>query len=137
MLSAKEVTLISPDQSGGGRGDVNGDPIDVGIKKHDEKSDKVKLKIYDKIHRFIKVILRLAKYDSYDDEYRIKSENGDYVKRSNIVDLLTNSMSPGKILHGEEEFISLLARANVDPELLLNENIKSKLLNYQLKDMIL
>jgi len=39
-------------------------------------------------------------------------------------------MSPGRVLHGEEEFIALLADSNVDPELLMNENVKSKLINY-------
>ena len=74
--------------------------------------------------------MKLAKLDSYDDLLRIKTRNGNYLDKSNIVDLLTHSMSAGKVLHGEEEFIALLARSGVDPELILNENVKSKLIGY-------
>ena len=127
MHSAKRVTLVPPDQSGSGN--ENLDMVQTESEKN-EKIDKIKFKIYDKIHRFIKVILKLAKLDSYDDLLRIKTKNGNYLDKSNIVDLLTHSMSAGKVLHGEEEFIALLARSGVDPELILNENVKSKLIGY-------
>ena len=127
MQSAKRVTLVPPDQSGSGNEHL--DVVQTESEKN-EKIDKIKFKIYDKIHRFIKVILKLAKLDSYDDLLRIKTKNGNYLDKSNIVDLLTHSMSAGKVLHGEEEFIALLARSGVDQELILNENVKSKLIGY-------
>ena len=133
MHSAKKVTLVPPEQTGGAAED---EVIDSGsysgeVSKN-EKYDKIKYKIYDKIHRFIKVILKLAKSNSYDEEsLRIKTKNGTYLEKSNIVDLLTHSMSIGKVLHGEDEFIALLAENNVDPDLILNENVKSKLLRYR------
>ena len=39
-------------------------------------------------------------------------------------------MSVGKVLHGEDEFIVLLAKCNIDPDLILNDNVKSKLISY-------
>ena len=132
MQSAKRVTLVPPEQSGGSQeqtADSGSISVEVG---KSEKFDKIKDKIYDKIHRFIKVIFKLAKHDSYDDEtLRIKSRNGGYIDQTNIVYLLTHAMSLGKVLHGEEEFIALLSSSGVDPELILNENVKSKLMRYR------
>lgn len=131
MQSAKRVTLVPPDQTGGSQEDnPDSGPISVN-EVQTEKVDKIKFKISDKIHRFIKVILKLAKYQSYDDSLRIKSRSGNYLEQSNIVDLLTHAMAPGKVLHGEEEFIALLASCGVDPELILNENLKAKLIRFQ------
>jgi len=100
------------------------------------KIDKIKTKIYDKIHRFIKVILKLARNVGYDDELRIKLGNGKYLEKSNIIDLLTHAMSIGKVLYGENEFIELLSHANIDPELIINENVKLKLIQYNNKSQI-
>jgi hypothetical protein len=44
-------------------------------------------------------------------------------------------MSSGRVLHGENEFISLLHRAGVDPELTLNENVKNKLKTFHSKSV--
>ena len=44
-------------------------------------------------------------------------------------------MSPGKILFGENEFLDLLQRSRVPPELILNENVRHRMIsinrNYQ------
>lgn len=128
MLSmAKKVTLVPPSQTGGS--DENSGEISIPI----EKTDKIKLKIYDKIHRFIQLSLQLANHKAYDEQNRIKTESGNYLEKSNLVDLLTQAMSPGKVLHGEQEFIALLSRCNVDPDLILNDNMKSKLINMKTK----
>ena len=128
MLSAKRVVLVPPKQTGGNaeESEPNAESGTVTI----EKFDKIKHKIYDKVHRFIKVISKLAQNDSYDENLRIKSRSGTYLEKTNLVDLLTHSMSIGKVLHGEDDFIALLAKSHVDPELILNENVKSKLINY-------
>ena len=134
MQSAKRVTLVPPEQDGGSVDFIPESGSYVGEPVRSEKTDKIKFKIYDKIHRFIKIILKLAKSESYDEGLRIKSRNGKFLEKSNIVDLLTHAMSAGKVLHGEEEFIGLLAECGVDPELILNENVKSKLEQYMNKN---
>ena len=134
MLSAKKITLVPPEQSGGStnlNGEIdnnNSGSVSIPTEKP-EKMDRIKFKIYDKIHRFIKVILKLAQSNSYDENLRIKTKSGSYLDKSNIVDLLTHAMSPGKFLHGEDEFVNLLADSNVDPELIMNQNLKIKLIN--------
>jgi hypothetical protein len=75
------------------------------------------------------IMSRLASINGYDDEGRIKDGNGDFMNKTDIAVLLLNAMSPGKIIIGEQEFITLLKTANVNPDLILNENVRSKLLN--------
>lgn len=133
MQSAKKVILVPPKQTGGAITDIDSSQSDP-MPNEEEKSgkvDRIKFKIYDKIHRFIKIILKIAQTDGYDDSLRIKTRDGNFLDKSNIVDLLTHAMSLGKVLHGEEDFIALMAKANVDPDLILNENVKSKLLQHK------
>ena len=125
MQSARKVVLVEPlIQSGGGP--------EEGLIESEVKTDKIKSKIYDKIHRFIKIILKLARSVAYDEDLRIKLKNGKYLEKSNIVDLLTHAMSVGKVLYGENEFIQVLNDSNVDPDLIINENVRLKLI--QLKN---
>ena len=137
MQSAKKVTLIPPKESQIG-GNLESEEIDSEngkISSSVEKpTDKVKSKIYDKIHRFIKVILKLARTVGYDEDLRIKLNNGKYLEKSNIVDLLTHAMSVGKVLYGESEFIQLLAESNVDPNLIINDNVRLKLIQFKNKN---
>jgi hypothetical protein len=76
------------------------------------------------------VILKLARKIGYDSDLRIKLKNGKYLEKSNIVDLLTHAMSVGKVLYGEQEFIDLLADSDVDPDLIINDNVRIKLLQH-------
>ena len=131
MQSAKKVTLIPPKeiQYGGGQNELEqSGSISLPVS---QEPDKIKSKIYDKIHRFIKVILKLARTVGYDEDLKIKLKNGKYLEKSNIVDLLTHAMSVGKVLYGEDEFIQLLAESNVDPDLIINQNVKLKLIQYK------
>lgn len=132
MLSAKKIKLIPPldsNQIGTGiENNENQDDSGAITSELEKKTDKIKKKIYDKIHRFIKIILQIAKSNGYDNEYRIKTKNGKYLDKSNLVDLLTQSMTVGKVLYGENEFIELLSKCGVDPELIINDNVRLKLI---------
>ena len=136
MQYAKKVTLIPHNSE---RFDQYGGAVDntasEGIlsSEIEPKVDKIKTKIYDKIHRFIKIILKLARNVGYDDDLRIKLKNGKYLDKSNIIDLLTHAMSVGKVLYGENEFIELLSDNRIDPDLIINENVKLKLIQYNKK----
>jgi hypothetical protein len=143
MLSAKRVVLVPNEgqkiQKGGAINDdfnfETNSQQNVGeiVSEIVPKKDRIKIKIYDKIHRFIKIIIKLARYSGYDEELRIRLKNGKYLDKSNIVDLLTHAMSAGKLLYGENEFIELLHNCGVDPELIINDNVKSKLLQFSRK----
>ena len=128
MLSARKITLVPPEESevtqfGSGVETEESGSLTTFVEK---STDKIKSKIYDKIHRFIKVILKLARTIGYDDDLRIKLRSGKYLEKSNIVDLLTHAMSAGKVLYGENEFVELLAECGVDPNLIINDNVRNK-----------
>ncbi len=140
MQSAKKITLVPPksdqvEQYGKGLDDLSENTGSL-VTEVAPKNDKVKSKIYDKIHKFIKIILKLARSIGYDNDLRIKLKNGTYLEKSNIVDLLTHAMSVGKVLYGESEFIELLSNSGVDPSLIINENVRMKLIQYLNKGKI-
>lgn len=81
----------------------------------------------DKIQRLLKIVLKIADIKGYDYMWRIKRTDGKTVDNSNIINLLLHAMSPGKLLVGEKEFIDLLYKANVDADLIINDNVKAKL----------
>ena len=82
----------------------------------------------EKIIRLIKIALKIAKINSYDDELRIIGNNGEYVEGSNLADLLKYVLTSQKII-GENEFTKILHDANVDPQWITNENVRARLLS--------
>jgi len=83
---------------------------------------------FQKVPYIIKVALKLATINGYDDQYRIRNRNGKYLVNTNVHDLLNHCMSVGRKLTAENEFIELLAEADIDPDWILNENVKAKLI---------
>ena len=79
--------------------------------------------------RIMKILLKLAKINGYDLVGRVRNKNGSFINDSDLLDLINDAMSHGKLLIGQSEFINLLYEANVEPDLIINENIKAKLLN--------
>jgi hypothetical protein len=84
---------------------------------------------FDKLTRLLKIILKLANIEGYNQEGKIKTPSGDYLMHSDIVSLLNHAMTVGRVLIGEQEFIKLLYKAQIEPDLIVNENVKSKLSN--------
>ena len=85
----------------------------------------------EKIVRLIKIALKIAKTNSYDEELRIIGENGNPIQNSNLPLLLKYVMTPEKVIVAENDFIRILYEAGVDPDWISNENVKYKLLNYR------
>jgi hypothetical protein len=75
------------------------------------------------------IILKIARINGYDDETRIRGSDGNFIENSNLITLLDYVTSGGKRLVGEEEFFELMKKANVPPELILNENARLKLIS--------
>jgi len=82
----------------------------------------------EKITKQLKIILKIAKVDGYDLDLRIKDEAGRPVYNSNIISLLNDATSMSKVLVGYDAFVQLLYKANVDPEWITNENVKTRLM---------
>lgn len=75
------------------------------------------------------IALKLGRIKGYDDTRRILSTDGKYISGSDISMLIEEAMTPKRVLVGMDEFIKLLAKANVDPDQILNDNIKKKLIS--------
>lgn len=90
----------------------------------------------EKLINQLKIILKLAKIDAYDTSLRIKNNRGEFIEHSNIINLLQNATVLAKVLVGQDDFISLLFKAKVEPELIANENIRAKLINLYEKPIV-
>ena len=131
MSLAKKVVLVPPANDNNSNFQIGGGEIqeNVGeLRSKVLKSNKFKSKLYDKMQEFFIVILKLARKYGYDDALRIRLKNGSYLEKSNVIDLLNNAMSMGKVLYGETEFIELLQSSNINPDLIINDNVRKKLI---------
>jgi len=82
-----------------------------------------------RLEKQMKIVLALAKIEGYDEALRIKDEYGNYIKNSDIITLLNNAMTSGRVLIGQDSFILLLKEAKVPPDLIINDEVRSKLLS--------
>ena len=133
MSLAKKVVLVPPADDNysnfqTGCGEIGQRENVVELRSKVSKSNKFKSKLYDKMQKFFIVILKLARKYGYDDSLRIRLKNGNYLEKSNVIDLLNNAMSMGKVLYGETEFIELLQSSNINPDLIINDNVRKKLI---------
>lgn len=76
----------------------------------------------------IKILLKLAKIEGYDENGRIRNRNGEFIDGSSLLHLIINAMSVGHVLVGESEFIDLMKEAKITPDEIPNNNVKAKLL---------
>lgn len=83
---------------------------------------------FQKVPMIIRTVFNLALINGYDKQMRIRNKNGEFIPNSNLMDLLNYAMSVGKKLQATNEFIDLLAEADVDPDWIINENVKQMLL---------
>ena len=92
-----------------------------------KKNKSVKEKSLDKMNKILTIILKLAKIGGYDEYGRIY-DKGVFLENSSISALILNALTPGRILTGESEFIELLSKAKIDPDMIVNDNVKAKLI---------
>ena len=83
---------------------------------------------FQKVPMIMRTVFNLALINGYDKQMRIRSSSGEFIPNSNLLDLLNHAMSVGKKLQATNEFIDLLAEAEVDPDWIINENVKQLLL---------
>lgn len=85
----------------------------------------------DKITKLLYIVLKIASNNSYDEDLKILDRNNQPISDSNIVVLLNHCLSHEKILVGEKDFIRILYESKVDPNWIVNENVRAKLLNFK------
>ncbi|RWR98833.1 hypothetical protein B4U79_14110, partial [Dinothrombium tinctorium] len=86
----------------------------------------IKQRAFDKINRMLKIILGLARINAYDVTGRIRNGRA-FMPNTDIVALINHALTPGRVLVGEHEFIHLLHEAKINPDLITNDNLRSKL----------
>jgi len=83
--------------------------------------------LFSKQIRILKIAFPLAKRNSFNDDLNIKKTDGSFNVKSNLAQLLNLTQTNVKLNPGLEDLIHQLREANVNPELITNEIIKSKL----------
>lgn len=87
----------------------------------------------EKIIRLIKIALKIAKKDAYDDQMRILDIMGRPIDGTYLPTLLKYIVTPQKIIIGEDDFIRILHDADIDPEWITNENVRARLKEFDRK----
>ncbi|RWS21429.1 uncharacterized protein B4U80_03057, partial [Leptotrombidium deliense] len=86
------------------------------------------IKFHEKLIRQLKIILKFAKINAYDENGRIRNQAGNFIPNSSIIQLLNHAMTVSRVLLAENEFIDLLLEADIDPDMIINDNVRSKLM---------
>jgi len=93
-----------------------------------EPKQKAKRSTNGLLRHLLQIAIKLAKIDAFEIDGRIRSIEGKLLDGTNVIDLLDHVSSPRKALHGLDEFIKLLFKAGVEPDMILNRDVKIELM---------
>ena len=79
----------------------------------------------------LKIALILANKRAYNDKLQIKRRDGSFNQDSDLIKLLGLTQNKVKNITGLYDFIQQLQASKIDPDLILNENIKDKLIAFK------
>jgi len=82
----------------------------------------------DSIERLILMISPLTEIKAFNKNFNIRGNNGEYIPNTNIAKLLGLTQHRVRSQKGVPEMLRLLYEAKIDPNLILNEAIKAKLI---------
>jgi len=80
------------------------------------------------LRHLLQIAIKLAKIDAFEIDGRIRSIEAELLDGTNVIDLLDHVCSPRKTLHGLDEFIKLRFKAGVEPDMILNRDVKIELM---------
>ena len=81
----------------------------------------------DLLRRAIKLTLLLCRVQAFNENFEIKGRNGEYLKNTNIVEFLLDALSKAEPPAGRKDFLQLLYEAKVDPEIIVNADLRNQL----------
>lgn len=125
MRHAKKVMLVPQEGSGP---EFNATETQEVSTIPQKKENSIRKYAYDRELKRCKILLKLAMYGGYDDLGRIKLGDGTFMEDSDIIPLLMHALSPGRNIKGINEFVDLLHRAGVSPELVINTSVRDMLM---------
>ncbi|RWR99203.1 hypothetical protein B4U79_05222, partial [Dinothrombium tinctorium] len=88
-----------------------------------------KRNVIEKFENIIHIILKLSLIQGFNENGEIRNKFGSYLNGTSLHSLIKECLSENKVLNGENEFISLLVESNVNPDLIINEKIRQKMLS--------
>lgn len=125
MKSTKKMVLV-PCQDGEG---VNNDVFDLPLETQQvKKGNSIRKYAAERQRKLLIIVLKLAAYGGYDENGVIKDTEHD------IVPLLLHSLSPGRNVAGIQDFVNLLHKAGVSPDLIINADVRELLRRKSIDD---
>ena len=76
--------------------------------------------------RMLKIFVALLKSKAINDDFKLLKSDGNINESANIAELLELTQSRQERSQGLDDFIHQLIKANVDPNLIMNSNLKAK-----------
>ena len=128
--------VLTPAQNGDGD-DIFGAGVETAsmpseaayvTKTTSKKENPIRKYAADRQRKLLSVVLKIASCDGYDETGRIRGPHGEVIESSDIISLLLHALSPGRTIHGLEAFVDLLARARVNPDDIINANVRALLM---------
>lgn len=74
--------------------------------------------------KLLHIVLKLATHGGYDENGNIRGSNGESY---DVVPLLLHASSPGRNVRGLTDFVNLLYKAGVSPDLIINSSVRDLL----------
>src|SRR5690349_11055664 len=124
MEHAQKMVMVPYEQQTGGGEIMHVQPSIEPMKK----GNKIKDHALERQKRLLSIVLKLAEVKRYNNHLEIRRRDGTFMQNTDLIALLLQAVTPGRILLGQQEFVDLLREARVDPELVANLNIRSILL---------
>ena len=73
------------------------------------------------------LILKLGRMGAYDNARRIRGPDVSFVANTDIAHLIEEAMRPSRIVNGADIFVDLLAASKIDPDSIVNDTLRAKL----------
>lgn len=127
MRHAKKVMLVPQEGRGPEFNATELNTQEVSPLTH-KKENSIRKYAYERELKRCKILLKLATYGGYNDLGRIKLPDGTFMEDSDIIPLLMHVLSPGRNIKGINEFVDLLHRSGVSPELVINASVRDMLM---------
>lgn len=127
MNNTKKMYLV-PYQSGGEGtpSDPFTEPETVQKESIPRKGNSIRKYAAERQMKLLQIVLKLAASGCYDTDGRIKTSSGE---EADIVPLLLLASSPGRSVRGLPDFVDLLYRSGVTPDMIINSSVREELSN--------
>ena len=97
------------------------------------KSNSIRSYALQRQSKMLQVVLKLAVAGAYDSNGEMTTSDG---RQVNVIPLILHCFTPGKAILGMDDFIQVMSEAGVDPDLVINDNVRELLLRHNTRPTI-